>query len=268
MRYKRLIIWISVLLAMAVAAFAGYRYGDRMCRTYFGKPLSMEVVKEQLTAMTEGAEIPEGKWQYGIDISHHQPIVMWGGLKVLLDENRMTVWNRKKSVTELPIDYIIMKASEGESFKDWRFRGRWKKADKYGYKRGAYHFFRPGKAAADQANNYIRQVGEVKSEDFAPILDIEVMDDLSADVLNKRALEWLGIVEKHYGRKPIVYANPHYLKNVLSSEITQNYPIWVANYGVKSPSWKRWHMWQFTDRALVRGVGCADLNVLRSDKYL
>ena len=263
MRYKRLIIWISVLLAMAVAAFAGYRYGDRMCRTYFGKPLSMEVVKEQLTAMTEGAEIPEGKWQYGIDISHHQPIVMWGGLKVLLDENRMTVWNRKKSVTELPIDYIIMKASEGESFKDWRFRGRWKKADKYGYKRGAYHFFRPGKSAVDQAQNYIRRVGELDTDDLPPVLDIERLDDYSKDTLNNRALEWLQIVEKHYGRKPIIYANPHYLNNIIDPRITQNYPIWVANYKVSRPAFGRWQYWQFTDRALVRGVGCVDLNVKR-----
>lgn len=45
----------------------------------------------------------------------------------------------------LEIDYVIIKASEGESFKDWRFKGRWRKADKYSYKRGAYHFFRPGK---------------------------------------------------------------------------------------------------------------------------
>ena len=97
---------------------------------------------------------------------------------------------------------------------------------------------------------------------FPPILDIEKTDGLSAQDLNIIALEWLQIIEKHYGRKPIVYANLYYLNNILSSEITQRYPVWVANYGVSRPSWGQWYMWQFTDRALVRGIGCADLNVM------
>lgn len=261
MNRRKAIIWSSILLVSVVSIFCAYKFGDRMCRTYFDKPLTMEVIVEQVSAMTQGTRLPKGKWSYGIDISHHQPIIRWSKLRILLDEDRMTVWSKRNSKIEVPIDYVIMKASEGENFKDWRFKGRWQKSLKHGYKRGAYHFFRPGKDASAQANNYIRQVGPIQSADFAPILDIEVMDDLSADNLNKRALEWLKIIEKHYGRKPIVYANPYYLKNVLSTEITHNYPIWVANYGVSSPSWARWHMWQFTDRALVRGVGCADLNV-------
>ena len=112
-----------------------------------------------------------------------------------------------------------------------------------------------------QARNFISQVGDIGAEDFPPILDIEKTDGLSAETINERALEWLQIIEKHYCRKPIIYANPHYLNNILSAEITQNYPVWVANYGVSRPNWKGWRMWQFTDRALVRGVGCADLNV-------
>lgn len=261
MKRRKSIIWSVILLASVITIFCTYQLGDKMCRAYLGKPLTMEIIAEQVAAMTEGAKLPKGKWSYGIDISHHQPIIRWSKLRILLDEDRMTVWNKKNSTTEISIDYVIMKASEGESFKDWRFKCRWRKAYEYGYKRGAYHFFRPSKAASVQANNYIKQVGYIQSADFAPILDIEVTDDLSADILNERALEWLKIIEKHYGRKPIVYANPYYLKNVLSTEITHNYPIWVANYGVSSPSWSRWHLWQFTDRALVRGVGCADLNV-------
>jgi lysozyme len=156
-----------------------------------------------------------------------------------------------------------MKATEGESFKDWRFKRRWKKAKKAGITRSAYHFFRPGKSAVDQAQNYIRRVGELDTDDLPPVLVIERLDDYSKETLNNRALEWLQIVEKHYGRKPIIYANPHYINNIIDPRITQNYPIWVANYKVSSPSVERWQFWQFTDRALVRGVGCVDLNVKR-----
>ena len=100
-------------------------------------------------------------------------------------------------------------------------------------------------------------------DDFHPVLDIEKMDGCSVEQLNRRALEWLKAIEKHYGRKPIVYANPHYLNNVISPEITAAYPIWVANYKVSRPSVGGWKFWQFTDRALVRGAGSVDLNVMR-----
>lgn len=108
-----------------------------------------------------------------------------------------------------------------------------------------------------QARNFIAQVGNLTPEDFPPILDLEKTDGLSADELNDRVIEWLRVVEKLYGRKPIIYANPHYLNNILSPEITQSYPVWAANYGVTRPGWRRWQLWQFTARALVRGVGCA-----------
>ena len=263
MRKKLIISLISVFFCLTLG-FVVYMYADRMSRAYFGKPIDKELIVRQLSAMTEGAHIPRGEWSYGIDISHHQPFVFWKNLKIHIDQNGRTVWKKKNAVTEKQIDYVIMKASEGENFRDWRFKRRWKKADKFSYKKGAYHFFRPGKDAETQARNFIRQVGQIGPEDFPPILDVEKTDDLSAETINKRVLEWLQIIDKHYGRKPIIYANPYYLNNILSSEITQNYPIWVANYGVSRPKWNRWHMWQFTDRALVRGVGCADLNVLPS----
>ena len=261
MNSKR-IIWIVVVITILTIGFLGFRYADKMCREYLDTPLSVDVIKDQFLNMIEGANLPKGEWSYGIDISHHQPFVFWRNLKVYTDQNGRTVWKKKNAIKETRIDYVIMKASEGETFRDWRFKRRWKKADEFSYRRGAYHFFRPGKEAQAQAKNFISQVGDIGSEDFPPILDIENTDGLSADTINKRALEWLQIIEKHYGRKPIIYANPYYLNNILSAEITQKYPIWVANYGVSRPNWSRWHIWQFTDRALVRGVGCADLNVL------
>ena len=255
-------ITIITLIAFVIGiSLLGYQYADRVCRTYMGKPLSWALIKEQTSAITEGAKLPEGEWSYGIDISHHQPIVNWNNIKIYVDKDDRTVWRKKHSVKELSIDYVIMKASEGETFKDRRFRRRWKKAYKFGYKRGAYHFFRPNKEASVQARNFIERVGDISQKDFPPILDIEVTDNLPIDILNKRALEWLQIIEKHYGRKPIIYTNPYYLKNILSPDITQAYPIWVANYGVSRPNWERWHMWQFTDRALIKGVGSVDLNV-------
>lgn len=263
---KKRVTIIALVVLVASLSFGGYRYAEKMCQTYLGEQLSWTLIKEQMSSITEGTELPKGEWSYGVDISHHQPIVSWSNIKIYVDKDNKTVWRKKNSVKTLPVDYVIMKASEGETFKDWRFKKRWRKAQASGYKRGAYHFFRPNKEASVQAQNFIEQVGSIGQEDFPPILDVEQTDGLPVEVVNKRALEWLQAMEKHYGRKPIVYANPHYLKNILSPQITQNYPIWVANYEVSRPSYKRWHMWQFTDRALVKGVGCVDLNVMSVPK--
>lgn len=263
MRYPRTIKWVGLFTGLTLCLLWGYRYADRMAREYLGSPLSLSLIKEQVSTMTQGSQLPKGEWSYGIDISHHQPLVFWDNLKIYLDESERTVWRQKNSVKEVNIDYVIMKASEGENFRDWRFKSRWKAANESGYKRGAYHFFRPGKEAVSQARNFIDQVGDILPDDFPPILDIEKTDDVSIIELNQRALDWLKIIEKHYGRKPIVYANPYYLHNILSNEIKSAYPIWVANYGTPRPGWGQWHIWQFTDRALVRGVGCVDLNVMQ-----
>jgi lysozyme len=259
-------IWTIVIAGVCTAMFFGYRYADKVCREYLDAPFSVDLVldqMEQMEQMTEGVKLPSGKWSYGIDISHHQPVIRWSRLKIFVDENGKTVWRKSRSVKEHSVDYVFMKATEGESFKDWRFRRRWRLASKYGLRRGAYHFFRPGKDASLQVENFISHVGNLSPDDFPPVLDIEKMDGCSVEQLNRRALEWLKAIEKHYGRKPIVYANPHYLNNVISPEITAAYPIWVANYKVSRPSVGGWKFWQFTDRALVKGAGSVDLNVMR-----
>lgn len=260
---KRRILWPTFIILFATLIGGTWLYADRMCKEYMGERLTLDLIREQLRSMSEGAILPRGEWSYGMDISHHQPFIIWNKLRILVNEDGRTVLNQGEAVRTVAIDYVFMKATEGESFKDWRFKGRWKKAKKTGITRGAYHFFRPGKSAADQAQNFIRRVGELDADDLPPVLDIERLDDCSKETLNKRALEWLQIVEQHYGKKPIIYANPHYLNNIIDSRITQNYPIWVANYKVSRPSFGKWQYWQFTDRALVKGAGCVDLNVKR-----
>ena len=263
MRNKKPLILGIVLSILMITALSVFKYADKMYREYNNTPLTLEIIQKELALMTTGAVLPNGNWSYGIDISHHQPLVRWKKLRILIDEDGKTVWSQKKAVRTESIDYVFMKATEGESFKDWRFKGRWRKAKKYGITRGAYHFFRPGKSAESQAQNFINSVGVLESTDLPPVLDIEKMDDCSVETLNNRALEWLKIVEKHYGRKPIVYANPYYLKNIIDNRITSNYPIWVANYNVKRPSYGNWRYWQFTDKGLVRGIGPVDINIKR-----
>lgn len=214
-------------------------------------------------AISTGAAVPRGAYCYGIDISHYQPTVRWDSLRVLTTSGKRTT-NSKSLAKEIrPVSFVFIKATEGASGKDKHFRKHWKNAGHSGIRRGAYHFFRSSKDPKVQAENFIRTVGKISSHDLPPVLDIETMHrGCSHKLLNDRALIWLKTVEKHYGRKPIVYSSASYINNVLCKEIVDNYPIWVAHYKVGHPRCEKWHIWQFAEDAIVYGIdGEVDLNV-------
>ena len=110
---------------------------------------------------------------------------------------------------------------------------------------------------------FIKTVGPIGNDDLPPVLDIETIHKgCSKNLLNSRALTWLKEVERHYGRKPIVYSSAYFIRDILSREIQEQYPIWVAHYEKEAPMHEGWHIWQFSDKAVVYGIeGYVDLNI-------
>lgn len=214
-----------------------------------------------------GARVPPGNWRYGIDISHNNAgRIVWDSLYVMTDSKRRTVRDPFKAKDIRPVDFVFIKATEGLAFQDKDFSENWKASGRTGLRRGAYHFFRSSKDGAGQAENFISTVGDLRFKDLPPVLDIETIHrGCSKELLNERALEWLQAVEKHYGKKPAVYASSSFIKDNLAKEITDNYPVWVAHYGKDRPSHDGWTWWQFTDKAVVKGVpGKVDLSVMEA----
>ena len=164
-----------------------------------------------------------------------------------------------------PIKFVFIKASEGVGMKDPMFKQNWEAAGERNIQRGAYHFFRSSKDGELQARNFINTVGELRHSDLPPVLDIETIHlGCSRKLLNQRALQWLKTVSEAYGRKAIVYSSESFIRDMLDKEITDNYPIWIAHYGVSSPDTDNWDFWQFTDRACVYGLPePVDLNLRR-----
>lgn len=213
-----------------------------------------------------GAKVPAGDWRYGIDISHNNkgPIV-WDSLYVMTNRRRQTVRDPYKSMNIKPVSFVYIKATEGASFKDKDFKANWESAGKANLRRGAYHFFRSSKDGELQAKNFISTVGSLRLRDLPPVLDIETIHrGCSKELLNRRALQWLKMVEKEYGKKPIVYASSSFVRDNLCEEITNEYPIWVAHYEKMKPAWEPWLIWQVSDKAVVKGVpGLVDLDVMK-----
>jgi lysozyme len=213
-----------------------------------------------------GAKIPAGNWRYGIDISHNNDgTIIWDSLWVMTDRRRRTVRDPYKAKEIKPVSFVFIKATEGATFKDRDFAENWKNAGRSGLRRGAYHFFRSSKDGEVQAKHFIATVGDLRFEDLPPVLDIETLHrGGSRKLLNERALQWLETIENHYRKKPIVYTGASFLKNYLSPEITERYPVWIAHYEKDSPDFEGWTWWQCTDKAVVAGVpGHVDLNLMR-----
>ena len=82
---------------------------------------------------------------HGIDISHYQGSIDW----VQLTTNK---------TTKFPIHFVFMKATEGGDHADDTFPFNFDQAHRYGFIRGAYHFFSPKTDPLKQADFFIRTV--------------------------------------------------------------------------------------------------------------
>ena len=213
---------------------------------------------------SEGAPVPEGARSFCVDLSHHNSGIVWDSLRVVVDRTGRTTKDLLHAKSIYPVTTVIIKATEGEKFTDRRFDEYWEEAGKRSYPRGAYHFFRSSRNPDKQAQHYISKVN-LRHSDLPPVLDVETMHEgCTKKELNEKVLVWLKAVEKHYGRKPIVYTSDSYARDILSTEITQHYPMWIARYNKKEPRFTSWTMWQFTDKAVLYGAsGYVDLSVIK-----
>jgi len=213
---------------------------------------------------TTGAKVPAEARRFCLDLSHHNEGIQWDSLKVLVDGQGYTCKDLLKARHVYPVTTVIMKATEGERMVDKRYKEYWKESGKRDYIRGAYHFFRSSKDPYKQARLFESTV-RLSHKDLPPVLDVETIHEgCPKEELNRKVSIWLGEIERHYGKKPIVYTSDSFARDILSPEITDHYPMWIARYNKHRPVFEEWTMWQFTDKALVYGAtGYVDLSVIK-----
>lgn len=214
---------------------------------YFVDPYSF-----QWKAIYGEPTFPEGYSIRGIDISHYQQKIDWEIL-------------RNASMNNDPISFIIIKATEGVSLVDDNFNENFFLSRRNGFIRGAYHFMTPDVPAKRQAEFFLHQV-HLEEGDLPPVLDIEnkrKWEGKSKAEVQKMAKEWLDIVEKHYGVKPILYTSVSFRRDILDAPEFDQYPFWMAHYYVDTPTYQGdWHFWQHTDCGKVDGIkGFVDCNI-------
>lgn len=173
----------------------------------------------------------------GIDVSHYQGRIDW------------------RAVEADGIGFAYVKATEGASFVDPAFRRNWAAAGETRIARGAYHRFRARRDGVAQADHFLSIV-RLREGDLPPVLDVESTDGVSDALLIRRVRAWLAAVERETGMRPIVYTKPGFRRAHLGTAL-DDYPLWISEYGVDSPSVDPWHFWQHSERGRVAGINTA-----------
>ncbi|MBK8845964.1 MAG: glycoside hydrolase [Bacteroidetes bacterium] len=196
---------------------------------------------------------------HGVDISKWQDEINWRQLKSCnLDGDT------------IQMKFVFIKATEGALYEDPMFSDNWEAAKEVGIAKGAYHFYRPKINSTIQASNFIQSVQLMKG-DLPPVIDIEETDGKSKKEIVKGLKNYIEIIEKKYGVKPIIYSNVSFIEDYLADDFSE-YHFWVAHYYVsdlhKIPGIKNL-FWQHHDK--IRIFGCAnqiDANVFLGDEGL
>lgn len=185
----------------------------------------------------------------GLDISAHQGEINWS------------------SVAAEPWSFVYIKATEGGDFKDPAFARNWEQSRRAGLRRGAYHFFTFCRPGLDQARNYIQSV-PLESDSLPPVVDLEFGGNCSKRPSTQELLTevqpFLDALEKHYGKRPVVYATDTFAKTHLAKGELNTYPLWYRDI-LREPKQivgRSWLFWQFSNRRRVKGItGFVDANV-------
>lgn len=209
---------------------------------------------------------------YGIDISKYQhkigrktyPI-HWNSLRV----THLGTLSKKRisGRVDYPVSFVYIKSTEGTTVSNPFYNTDYQQARKRGIRVGSYHFFSTTSAADKQARHFIRRAKFAKG-DLPPVLDVEPSHQQirkmgGAGELWRRVAQWLAIVERHTGVKPVLYISQTFVKRYLpyAPDIKQRYPVWIARYGEYKPD-VHLSFWQLSPDGKVNGItGDVDINV-------
>lgn len=179
-------------------------------------------------------------------------------------------WNR---VANSGVKFAWIKATEGGDHVDQRFQANWAAAKAAGVPRGAYHFVywcRPPREEID----WFKENVPVEADALPPVLDVEATPTSKTC---KRHLTQAGAIrdmqimldemERHYGKRPVIYTTVDFYQAILSDGAFSDYPIWVRSTKYH-PSVKYagrdWRFWQYQSDGWVPGI---DVKVDRDAFY-
>ncbi|TLG73732.1 GH25 family lysozyme [Methylocystis sp. B8] len=189
---------------------------------------------------------------HGIDVSKYQGDIDW------------------RQVKEAGVSFAFIKATEGADRVDSKFAYNWAAAKAAGVPRGAYHFVYWCRQPQEEIGNF-RSVAPNEPDALPPVLDVEATPTsrsckrtLYREEVLRDMKAMLVEMERHYGKRPIIYSSVDFYQAILHSDALSEYPIWVRStkyhpqvrYGDR-----KWTFWQYRSDGRVPGItGAVDQN--------
>src|SRR5579871_3949386 len=182
---------------------------------------------------------------HGIDVSKFQGPIDWN------------------AVANSGVRFAYIKATEGGDHMDERFQANWDGAKSAGIQRGAYHFVYWCRPPMEEMA-WFEQVAPVDPDALPPVLDVEATPTsktckrhlTQADAIADMKV-MLVEMERHYGKRPIIYTTVDFYEAILSDGAFMDYSIWVRSTKyhptVKYGS-RPWAFWQYQSDAYVNGI--------------
>ncbi len=152
---------------------------------------------------------------FGIDVSQYNGNIDWAEVK-----------NQTK--TKDPIKFVIIRSTVGVD-KDIRYEKNYKEAKEQGFLVGSYHYYRPNENSIKQFENF-KAVARLEKGDIIPVIDIEKESTVqSMQSLKEGLRNFVTLVEKEYGVKPIIYTKLSMWEDFLQQDFS-DCKLWVAAY--------------------------------------
>lgn len=157
------------------------------------------------------------------------------------------------------IEVVYIKSSEGTTLEDPYFRTNYDNAKANGLKVGFYHFIRArNEEEARREAEFFARVISGTNPDCRLAMDFEVFGDLSIEEINRISFAFLQKIQEITQKECVIYSDAYNARNTFSRELAENYPLWIAEYGVETPvdngKWEYWVGFQYTDAGRVDGI--------------
>lgn len=159
------------------------------------------------------------------------------------------------------IEFIFIKASEGDTFRDENFRINYNKATHAGMKIGAYHFFRFDCDGISQGMNLVKAIGN-RHLDLGVAIDVEESGNPAGVDSLQIAKSIQAMADYLYlsGLRVTFYSNRTGYYEYLC-ETMPGASLWICSFQ-PTPINAGWTFWQFNHHGRVAGIrGDVDLNV-------
>lgn len=196
---------------------------------------------------------------------------------IIYDGVDVSAWQEGVNFEEVKkagYEVVYIKASQGTDYIDPYLNNYYTEAKDNGLQVGFYHFL-TAKNVTEAVNeaDFFSYVISGTIPDCRLAMDFEELSGLSNDEVNAIARAFLERVEERTGKETVIYTDASNAINVYDDSIANDYPLWIAEYGVEEPvdngKWTAWIGFQYTSEGNVPGIsGVVDLDKFTEDILL